>query len=239
MQKKPLSFIALAFLVQSGSFGTTCQAQAKDPYPAMAPLAQYLISDQNAEIALARSAAPKSISDAAEVLVLTRNGYTTAVKGSNGFVCMVQRSWSASTDFPEFWNPKLRAPICFNPPAAKSYAALIVLKTKWVLAGKSRAEIGRAVESALDKKDIPPLGPAAMCYMMSKRQYLQDQGKAWHPHLMFFVPGVSAKSWGANLPGSPVLATDDPEERMTIFMVTLSKWSDGTSASPVTQSHTH
>ncbi len=238
MQTKLLSFLALAFFVQSSLPGTNCQAQAKDPYPAMAPLAQYLMPDQNAEIALARSAAPKSISNAAEVLVLGRNGYTTAVKGSNGFVCMVQRSWSASTDFPEFWNPKLRAPICFNPPAAMSYAALIVLKTKWVLAGKSKAEIGRAVESALDKKDIPPLGPAAMCYMMSKQQYLQDQGKAWRPHLMFFVPGVAPKNWGANLPDSPVLATDDPEERMTIFLVPLGAWSDGTPAPQSAQSHT-
>jgi len=239
MQKKLLSFLALAFLAQSALFGTPCQAQAQNPYPSMAPLAQYLMPDQNAEIALARTAAPKSISDAAEVLVLGRNGYTTAVKGSNGFVCMVQRGWSGSTDFPDFWNPKLRAPICFNPPAAKSYGALIVLKTKWVLAGKSRAEIGRAVKSTLDQKELPPLGTAAMCYMMSKQQYLGDRDKSWRPHLMFFVSGVPANSWGANVPGSPVLASDDPEERMTIFLVPVSKWSDGTPAPPTAQSHTH
>ena len=229
MQKRPLSFLAVAVLVGALP-GATSKARAQNPYPAMAPLAQYLIPDQNAEIALARSAAPKSISDAAEVLVLTRSGYTTAVKGSNGFVCMVQRGWSGSTDFSDFWNPKQRAPICFNAPAAKSYGALIVLKTKWVLAGKSKAEIGKAVESTLDKKELPPLGPAAMSYMMSKQQYLNDTDKAWRPHLMFFLPGVPDKSWGANLPGSPVIAADDPEERMTIFMIPLSKWSDGTTA---------
>ena len=110
------------------------------------------------------------------------------------------------------------------------------MKTKWVLAGKSKAEIGRAVESALDKKEIPPLGPAAMSYMMSKQQYLNDSDKAWRPHLMFFVPGVPASSWGGNLTDSPVLAADDPEERMTIFMIPVSKWSDGTPAPPT---HTH
>lgn len=238
MQKQLLNFLALVSVAQSSLF-VSCQAQAKDPYPAMAPIAQYLMPDQNAEIALARTAAPKSISDSAEVLVLGRDGYTTAVKGSNGFVCMVQRGWSGSTDFSDFWNPKLRAPICFNPPAARSYGALIVLKTKWVLAGKSKTEIGHAVESAIDKKEIPSLEPAAMCYMMSKQQYLGDRDKGWRPHLMFFVPGVAPKSWGANVPGSPVLASDDPEERMTIFLVPLSKWSDGTPASPAAQSHTH
>jgi hypothetical protein len=236
VQKRLLSFLGVALFVHGGLPAITSVVRAQNPYPAMAPFAQYLMRDQNAEIALARSAAPKSISDAAEVLVLGRNGYTTAVKGSNGFVCMVQRGWSGSTDFSDFWNPKQRAPICFNPPAAKSYGALIVLKTKWVLAGKSKAEIGRAVESALDKKEIPPLGPAAMSYMMSKQQYLNDSDKAWRPHLMFFVPGVPASSWGGNLTDSPVLAADDPEERMTIFMIPVSKWSDGTPAPPT---HTH
>ena len=239
MHKKLLSFLTVALLVPCGLFSTTSGAKAQNAYPGMAPLEQYLMPDQDAEIALARSAAPKSIADAAEVLVLGRNGYTTAVKGSNGFVCMVQRGWSGSTDFSDFWNPKQRAPICFNAPAAKSYGALIVLKTKWVLAGKSKAEIGRAVESTLDKKELPPLGPAAMSYMMSKQQYLNDTDKAWRPHLMFFVAGVPDKSWGANLPGSPVIAADDPEERMTIFMIPLSKWSDGTPDVRAAQAHTH
>jgi hypothetical protein len=69
-----------------------------------------------------------------------------------------------------------------------------------------------------------------MCYMLSKQQYLSDEGMSWHPHLMFFIAGDSAKSWGANLTGSPVLASDDPEERVTIFMVPVGAWSDGTPA---------
>ena len=81
---------------------------AETPYPSMAPLDQYLM-ERNAEIALARSAAPESISRDAEVLVLGRHGYESADKGKNGFVCMVERSWTAGIDDPDFWNPKLRA----------------------------------------------------------------------------------------------------------------------------------
>ena len=230
MQKKALGFIALAFLAQSASFGTTCHAQAKAPYPAMAPLAQYLMPDQNAEIALARTAAPKSISDAADVMVLTRNGYVTVRKGSNGFVCMVQRGWSASTDFPEFWNPKLRAPICFDPISAKTYMKLILMKTALAIAGKPKAEITQAVKSALDKKEILPTAPGAMSYMMSKEQYLNDRAKMWHSHLMFLIPGQVADNWGANLQGSPVESQADPEERITFFYVLMDRWSDGTPA---------
>src|SRR6185437_3855351 len=99
------------FVVQLCLPGATRQAQAEEgPYPAMAPLDEYLIADENSEIALARSAAPPSISDGAEVMVLGRKGFTTAVKGTNGFLCVVERSWGAATDAPEFWNPKIRSP---------------------------------------------------------------------------------------------------------------------------------
>ena len=207
------------------------QAQAaKVSYPAMAPLAQYLMPDEKAEISLARSSAPASISDAAEVMTLRRDGYATAVKGSNGFVCIVQRSWAKPTDDPEFWNPKIRAPNCFNAEAARTFLPIFLRKTKLVLAGKSKAQILADTKSAFEKKELPALAPGAMCYMMGKKQYLSDDGMNWHPHVMFFASGDAEKSWGANLPGSPVIAANDPEERVTIFMVLAGAWSDGTPA---------
>ncbi len=233
MQQKLIKLITLALLVQVALPGAFCQAPAqpkKASYRAMAPLDQYLTPDASSEIALARSAAPASISDGAEVMVLGPKGYTTAVKGTNGFLCLVERSWGAATDSPEFWNPKVRAPHCFNQAAARTFAPIFLMKTKLALAGKSKAEIVAATASALDKKDLPALEPGAMVYMMSKQQYLNDEGKNWHPHLMFYVAGDVAKSWGADLPGSPIIAANDPEERVTIFMVVVGKWSDGTAA---------
>jgi hypothetical protein len=228
---KTFGFLAFVFLARVILPDANCLAGAeaeKATYPAMAPLDQYLSADEKSEIALARTAAPASISDAAEVMVLGRQGYTTAVKGKNGFLCLVERSWGASTDEPEFWNPKVRAPICFNPASARTFAPIFLMKTKLVLSGKSKTEMLQATNSALDKKELPALEPGAMCYMMSKQQYLNDRGTHWHPHVMFFVAGNASKSWGADLPGSPVIAADDPEERATIFMVWVAKWSDGT-----------
>ena len=236
MRKNRFKLIALVFLVQLGQLGSTRSAAAqaeKAPYPVMAPVGQYLIADEKSEIALARSAAPASISDGAEVMVLGRKGFTTAVKGTNGFLCVVERSWGAGTDAPEFWNPKIRAPICFNPQAARTFARIFLMKSKLVLEGKSKAEMLAATNSALDKKELPALEPGAMCYMMSKQQYLNDQGLSWHPHLMVFVSGDAAKSWGADLPGSPIMAADDPEERATILMVWVGNWSDRSPAPPM------
>jgi hypothetical protein len=207
------------------------QAQAaKASYPTMAPLDQYLMADEKAEIAMARTSAPAAISNTAEVMVLRRDGYATAVKGSNGFVCIVQRSWAKPTDDAEFWNAKIRAPNCFNAEASRTFLPIFLMKTKMVLAGKSPAQILAATTSALDRKELPPLAPGAMCYMMGKQQYLSDDDKSWHPHVMFFVAGDARKSSGANLPGSPLIAGNDPEERVTILMMVAATWSDGTPA---------
>ena len=140
MNKKSCETIALRTLALVVVLGASWQAhaqKAKMPYPSKAPLDQYLMGDRNAEIAMARSAAPVTISRDAEVWVLGRHGYETAVNGKNGFVCVVERSWMSPFDAPEFWNPKLRGPICFNPPAARTILPLTFKRTELVLAGQS------------------------------------------------------------------------------------------------------
>jgi hypothetical protein len=232
MPKKLISLVAFVLLVGVVLPGATRQVRAQSQsalYPAAAPLNQYLVPKAT-EIALARSAAPASIADGAEVL--GHDGYTTAVEGGNGFVCLVERSWAKSTDDPEFWNPKVRAPICVNAPVARTYLPIVLLKTKLVLAGKTKMEIANALKSALDRKKMPALEPNAMCYMMSKQQYLSDDDMHWHPHMMWFVPGDSVKSWGTDLPGVPGYAGNVPEDRMTVFMLPVDHWSDSTPAMP-------
>jgi hypothetical protein len=230
MSKNHIRITALPLVIPILFLWPACAGAqaAKAAYTVMAPLDQYLIPDEKAEIALARSSAPASISDAAEVMVLRRDGYATAVTGSNGFMCLVERSWAKSTDDPEFWNSKVRAPNCFNLAASQTFVPIFLKKTRLVLAGRSKAQILAETTSALEKKELPALAPGAMCYMMAKQQYLNDDDRNWHPHVMFFVSGDAAKSWGANLPGSPVIAANNPEERVTVFMVLAGTWSDGT-----------
>jgi hypothetical protein len=233
MKRKAFCVAVFTSLVTVVVLGAGWQTQAEDtksPYPVMAPVDQYLM-DRTAEIALARSAAPDSISRDAEVMVLTRHGFEIAVQGKNQFVCMVERSWSAGTDDPVFWNPKIRGPICFNPAGARYNVPITLKRTEVVLATQSKTEMAKAVEAAFEKKEIPALEPGAMCFMMSKQQYLSDNGgHSWHPHLMFFVQGTEAAAWGAGLEGSPVLGFENTVDRYTLFMVPIGKWSDGTPA---------
>ena len=206
MLRKILGMSALTRFMLVVALGAGWQVRAQDvktAYPNMAPIDQYLM-ESDAEIALARSGAMESVSRDAEVMVLGRHGYETAVKGKNGFVCMVERSWTAESDDPDFWNPKIRSAICFNPAAARTYLPLTIKKTELVLSGRSKTQMLESMKIAFDRKELPPIESGAMCYMLGKQSYLNDRDVHWHPHVMIFVPLTEPETWGANLPGSPV-----------------------------------
>ena len=202
---------------------------AKTAYPKMAPIDQYLMADRAAEIALARSAAPESISGDAEVMILGRHGFETAVKGKNGFVCIVERSWTSAAD-PDFWNPKVRTPICWNAAAARSVLIRNIKRTELILAGRTQAQTDETIFAAVDKKELPAVEPGAMCYMLSKQGDGGDGVEHGPPHLMFYFPQTDPAIWGANLPGSPVLGLNDDREHVTTFVISVQRWSDGTEA---------
>lgn len=199
-------------------------------YPAMAPLAQYQSSSQAAEIALAKTAAPASVSDHANIMVLGPHGYETVSKGTNGFVCLVFRSWDMSFDNPEFWNPKIRTPQCLNSVSAASVSLLplYLTRTQWVLSGVSLEEMRKREDA--EWKDGRLKGPVSggVIYMLSRQQYINDSAHPWHPHVMFVEPRTEKATWGENLPASPVVADCTNVAESCIFMVLVARWSDGT-----------
>lgn len=214
-------------------------AVAQGDYPSMAPIERYRSASVAAEVALARSAAPPSISDKATVLVLGARGYETAAEGTNGFVCVVQRSWGNDLDSPDFWNSKVRAPICFNGPAARSVLPAYLERTEWVLAGVRREEIAERVQARFGAL-TPEIG--AMCYMMSKDGYLGDDDSGpWRPHLMYFLPKTDPESWGANLEGAPILGgvVAPRSEPISVFLTPVPRWSDGSADQPFAGERDH
>jgi hypothetical protein len=232
---KTISAIAIIGFALLLVLGTAHEAVAQTattpstttPYAKMAPVDEYLMADRAAEIALARSAAPESISRDAEVLVLGRHGFETAVKGKNGFVCIVGRGWTSAADS-DYWNPKVRVPMCVNAAAARSYLLRFTKETEWGLAGRTPAQMNESIAAAIAKKELPAMEPGAMCYMMGKEGYGSDSNPHWPSHLMFFYSDTDPASWGANLPGSPVVGMSDPVEHLTQFVIPVQRWSDGT-----------
>lgn len=204
---------------------------AVSPYATMAPVQQYLMAPAT-EIAMARSAAPASISAHAEILVLTKRGYVVALKGDNGWDCLVERMWTAGLDDPEFWNPRGRGPSCFNPPAVRSVLPQYLARTKWALAGDSREEIARKARAAYADRQFTNPAPGSFALMMSKAGYLNDEVRGpWHSHIMPFIAYDQLKIWAAGFEGSPIVApplsTFRPYEPLTIF-IRVHRWSDGT-----------
>jgi hypothetical protein len=212
-------------------FVAACSAPAyAATYPSRAPVAEYMMASPAEEIALARSAAPPPISANAEILVLGPTGYTTAVKGKNGFVCLVERAWDAEFVNPVFWNPHNRGPDCLNPAAARSVLPHMLERTRWALEGLPIAEMRKRTEAEVAAKTYVLPEPGAMAYMLSKQQYLSDDAHAWHPHLMFFL-AASDSDMGANLPGSPMIHPYPPApDPVTTYLVAVRTWSDGTDA---------
>ena len=203
-------------------------ATTPPPYPAMAPVAQYMM-DRTEEIALARSAAPKMVSDDATVLVLGKDGYETAVKGSNGFTCLVGRSWMNDFDAVDFWDPRDLTPNCWNSAAVTSQLSEFLERTQWVLAGVSKDEMASRTKAAWasHKYTLPAAGTIA--YMMSKDQCIHAPAPCnWYPHVMFFEATADAQKWGDNLKDVPVVSGVSDTDPVTTFMVLVPIWSDGT-----------
>ena len=225
-----------AFMLAALIASPTDAQVAKPTYPTMAPVEQYLM-DREAEIVLARDAAPESISHDAEVLVLGLRGFETAVKGKNGFVCIVGRGWSSAAD-PDFWNPKVRVPMCVNAPAARTYLLAIAKITELGLAGRTLDQVNKAIADAIAKKELPAMEQGSMCYMTGKQGFGGDVVPHWPPHLMFFYSDFEPTMWGANQTGSPIIAVADPLFHLTQFVIPVDKYSDGTPATDMTN-HKH
>lgn len=220
---------ALSLTFSTVAFG---QVSSPNPYPTMAPLAKYLIPNAAAEIVWARSAGPSSISSNAEVLVLTQHGYVVAVKGTNGWVCLVGRSWTAGFDDPEFWNWHGRGAGCLNPPAVRSVLPQYLALTKWAIAGDTREEMAAKAKAAYADHQFTDPAPGAMAYMLSKNGYLFPADGPWRPHVMPFVAYDQVAMWGAGAKGSPIfgsVTTFRPYQPVTIA-IPVSHWSDGSPA---------
>jgi hypothetical protein len=196
-------------------------------------LSPYLIADRAAEVALARSAAPSDVSGKATVLVLTPKGYVEAARGTNGFTCAVMRSFAGGADDPNFWNSHTRAPMCFNPPAARTVLPSVLAQIGWALAGATSMELkARSMQAYADKRFTAPAA-GAMAYMLSPKQHLSDTDPHWMPHLMFYYDrALSAATFGAGGETAPIIdATGgNSSAHMQVVYIPTRTWSDGTTA---------
>jgi hypothetical protein len=232
MKAIPLAALALVFApcVAAGA-----QVPSPNPnYPTMAPVAMYLMPDPAAEMAMARTAAPPSVSAHATVLVLTKTGYIVGAKGTNGWVCWVDRAWTSGFDDPEFWNWRNRSAQCANPLAVRSVLPQFLARAKWALEDDTREQIAKKAQAAYASHEFTDPLSGAFSFMLSKESYINDEVKGpWRPHVMFFVAQKQLATYAAGFDGSPILGPPPGTFRAyepTIIAIPVSHWSDGSPA---------
>lgn len=188
-----------------------------------ASLTAYMMP-RDAEIALARSAAPANVSDRATIKVLTNTGFQVAHEGDNGFVCLVLRGWAAPTFTPAplrelVYYAKLRAPICYNPAASRTVLPYQELRTKLGIDGKTPDDIATAIQAAYTTGKLPRMETVGFAYMFSADQDLGPGVGAFHPHVMVFAPYYDNTMLGGNAFGSALPFVSD--DAGTPFAVTV------------------
>ena len=191
--------------------------------------APYLPADRDAEIALARTAAPPSISADASVYILGPHGYEKVADGTNGWVCIVGHSFDAFFNDTEFWLPENRSPACLNPPAVATELPRFVQRSQWVMAGASIREMIAKTQAALADGSLKQPAPDAFAFMLSKKGYLNHAHGPWHPHVMFFVPYSQLQSWGAaDVDAAPIQSYGENGALEPLNIdIPVKRWSDG------------
>ncbi len=209
--------VVLAVLLMS-----LCVVKTRAQSPKYPPLSAYMMEPE-AEIALARSAAPENVSGRATIKVLTASGYKVSAQGDNGFVCMVMRGWGAPTYTPEpvrnlVYDAQTRAPICFNPVAVRTVLPYQELRARLAMEGKGPNEITEEIQAAYAKGDLPKMEAVGFAYMFSADQHLGPAG-AWHPHMMIYTPYYTNAMLGDNAEGTELPRISD--DAGTPFAVTV------------------
>ena len=226
MPRRPFALVALVLL----SAAPVAAQQAPD-------LGAYLMADRGAEVALARTAAPKEISDSASVLVLTRTGYVEAAHGTNGYTCLVQHSFDGPLSGPGFWDPAIRAPECFNPPATRTVLPIMKKRAEWIMTGVSTKEISSRTREAYASHQMVSPEAGSMVFMLSREQHLNDGSNPhWMPHLMFFYDkAMPALTMGVDTVTNTVIdaSAGDPDAPFLHVDLPVRRWSDGTLALPM------
>lgn len=211
-------FARVAILLSLAASATSAQ---QSNYP---PLDEYLLT-RDAEVALARSAAPASISGRATIKILTRSGYEVARQGENGFVCMVMRGWTAPTYTPApfrnlVYDPTVLAPICFDPEAVRTVMPYYELRTRLGIEGKTPDQIASTIEAAFATGKLPKRGTVSFAYMWSADQNLAPGIGHWHPHMMVFAPYYTNAMLGDNDFAKPLpFVSDDAGTPFAVVVV--------------------
>jgi hypothetical protein len=176
---QPRWMLTLGFLALTTAVPAAAQSR-HGARPAMA---------RDAEIALARSAAPAAISGSARVWVWNGSRYMVADSGRTTVNCYLARHWVPSVE-----------PHCLDEEASATILPILMRKIELYAAGKTDAEVEREIADGIKANRFRLPSRPALTYMMSSAQNLVGGDGtpvgAWQPHLMIYYPEWTGKQAG-------------------------------------------
>ena len=190
-------------------------AAQSPPSPAASRAGKRALLPRAEEIALARSAAPPSVSAGARVLVLGDTGYVVADAGRTDVTCVVNRSWRESLE-----------PHCYDAEGAATVMPMELRRNVLRHLGRPEAEIARELADGLASGRYRLPARPALSYMMSEGQSLvADDGRPvgkWRPHLMLYVPYLTGAMLGlGDTPDMRVGAVSEPGTPLANFTIVM------------------
>jgi hypothetical protein len=210
-------------------FAAVCLVALPVIVRAQAPAAGYPVKPEpladSVEIALALSAAPAELSKVATVYTVKDGKTITLRAGTSGSACIVVRDFHGGSLYP----------ICFNPEGARTVLKREIMQVQMRSLGVPEDSIDRAVAAAYKRGDLEMPRDLALAYMMSPRQVLfsasAKEGRrvgAWHPHLMFYVPGATPAKVGlSDGTGNGPIGFSGAGTPNAELIVKVPQWSDG------------
>jgi hypothetical protein len=164
--------IVIAALLAAGPLA------AQQPYDRSTQLPKRPVVARDAEITMARAAAPPAVSSQATIYVAGPKGYEVAIEGTNGWGCFVQRNAAATGLFPR----------CDDAERVASLYPVYHLLEVFRAMGRSATDYDRAVSEGLKYGTFRAPASGALSYMLAEG--------AIKPHIMVSMPGCEVTDLG-------------------------------------------
>lgn len=164
---------------------------------------------RDVQIRIAKLAAPKEVTDHADIYILGRRGYELAVRGDNGFSCMIERE-----------KPDTMEPECYDAEGSATTMKVRSYEEQQRASGVGEQAIEESIKAGYKSGEFKPPSKAGIVYMLSDYNYVlnPETGKIIHfpGHLMFYSPYATEKTVGSGEGAPYIVHPGEPDALMIV-----------------------
>jgi hypothetical protein len=164
---------------------------------------------RDVQVRLAKLAAPKEVTDHADIYVLGEHGYDLAERGDNGFSCMIERERTETME-----------PECYDAEGTRTTVKVRMYVEQQRQNRVSDQQIEQAVKAGYKSGKFKPPSKPGIVYMLSDFNYVlnPETGKIirFPGHLMFYAPYATEKTVGSGEGAPYIVHPGEPDALMIV-----------------------